>query len=205
MKSGRIGVLGGTFNPIHNLHLKLAEYAYEQLNLETVMLIPSGISYLKAGTDVLDAGIRYKMCLLASKELPYIEVSDIEIKRAGNSYTCDTLKELLGSAPDNEFFLIVGADTLFMLEKWKNPEYIFANSIIAVAARLDGDRYTDDKIREKIGEYGSRYGARTEIINIDISDLSSSMIRKKASEGEDIRPFVPESVAAYIAENGLYR
>ncbi len=205
MNPYRTGILGGTFNPIHNQHLLLAETAFEQLALDKVLLIPSGISYLKEGTNVLPASIRYEMCTLAAEGIDHIEVSDIEIRREGNSYTCDTIRELKEAFPDNVFYFIIGADTLFMMDKWRDPGYIFANCTIAVAARLDGDSYTDDKIKEKADEYKAAYDAEIRIINIDVSGLSSSMIRKKAAAGEDIRAFVPEAVAEYIEKNNLYR
>ncbi len=203
--SKRIGILGGTFNPIHNQHLLLAKTAYEQLSLEKILLIPSGISYLKAGTNVLPAEIRYEMCLLASKSVPYLDVSDIEIRRKGNSYTCDTLRELLSEDPERILYFIVGSDTLMMLEKWKDPEYIFRNCIITAAKRLDDNNYTDDKINACIRKYENIYNAEIETIDIAISDLSSSMIRDAASKGDDISPYVPKDVVDYIKDKGLYK
>lgn len=205
MKDHRTGILGGTFNPIHNQHLLLAECAYEQLSLEKILLIPSGISYLKKDMEVLPADIRYAMCIKATEDIDHIEVSDIEIKREGNSYTRDTLEELTSTYPDNEFYYIIGADTLFMLDKWKDPGFIFSHCILAVASRLDGMKYTDDRMEEKINEYKTHYGARIVTIRIPVSDLSSSMIREAVSKGEDISRCVPEKVAEYIKANGLYR
>ena len=205
MESQRTGILGGTFNPIHNQHLLLAKAAYEQLSLDKVLLIPSGISYLKEGTGVLPADVRYEMCRLAVKDIGYLEISDIEIKRQGNSYTCDTIRELKAGFPDIKLYFIIGADTLFMLDKWKNPEYIFKNSIIAVASRLDGDSFTDDKIRDRIRELEGSFNADIKKIDIEASGLSSSMIRQAAERGEDISCFVPKDVAEYIKMNGLYR
>ncbi len=205
MSLKRLGLLGGTFNPIHNQHLLLGKCALNQLSLDKLLLIPSGISYLKEGTNVLPADIRYAMCALAVKDMEHFEISDIEVRRKGNSYTCDTLRELSAIYKDTCFYYITGADTLFMMDKWKEPEYIFSHCIIAVAARLDESSYTDAKIKEKMMEYKSRYGARTELIDIPVSDLSSSMIRRAVAAGEDIRSFVPGAVADYIYRNGLYR
>ena len=205
MSSKDIGILGGTFNPIHNQHLLLAKKAYELFQPDKILLIPSGISYLKEGTNVLPADKRYEMCRLAVNDIPYIELSDIELKRKGNSYTCDTLKELSLQYPDAEFYYIIGADTLFMLENWRNPEYIFSNCILTVASRIDRNNYTDEELKQKITYYEKRYDARIRVLEINISDLSSSMIRQAAAKGEDIRSFVPEAVADYIIKNGLYR
>ena len=205
MSSKDIGILGGTFNPIHNQHLLLAKKAYEQLQPDKILLIPSGISYLKEGTNVLSSDKRYEMCRLAVNDIPYIELSDIELKRKGNSYTCDTLKELSLQYPDAEFYYIIGADTLFMLENWRNPEYIFSNCILTVASRIDRNNYTDEELKQKITYYEKRYDARIRVLEINISDLSSSMIRQAVAKGEDIRSLVPEDVADYIIKNGLYR
>ncbi len=205
MGGKHIGILGGTFNPIHNQHLYLAKCAYEQLALDRVILIPSGISYLKQGTNVLPSDIRYEMCMIAAKELPYVEVSDIEIKRSGNTYTRDTIQELLEADSEAVYCFIIGGDTLFMMDKWKDPEYIFKNCRIAVAARKDENDQTPEKIRQKISEYEEKYNASISILETEVSDLSSRMIRSLAAKGEDISSYVPAGVAGYIREKGLYR
>lgn len=203
MSEKNIGILGGTFNPIHNQHILLAKCAYEQLKLDKVLLMPSGVSYLKKDTGVLPAEIRYKMCSLVAEEIPYLEVSDIEVKRSGNTYTYETLRELYEKDSSGTYYFIAGADTLFMLDKWKEPAYIFEHCVIAVAARLD-DMCTEDAIKLKIKEYEGKYNAVIRLVDINVSDLSSSMIRQMVSEGKDIRPYVPESVAEYIEHNGIY-
>ncbi|MBQ9360212.1 MAG: nicotinate-nucleotide adenylyltransferase [Lachnospiraceae bacterium] len=204
MSEKSIGILGGTFNPIHNQHLLLAKQAYEQLKVDKVLLMPSGVSYLKKDTGVLPAETRYNMCALAAEAFPFLEVSDIEIKRSGNTYTYETLEELYINDPDCTYYFIIGSDTLFMLDKWKEPAYIFEHCVIAVAVRLD-DECTEDAIQHKIKEYEAGYNAAIKLIDIKISDLSSSMIRRMVSEGKDVRAYVPESVADYIMKNGLYR
>ncbi|MBQ9606024.1 MAG: nicotinate-nucleotide adenylyltransferase [Lachnospiraceae bacterium] len=205
MSSNSIGILGGTFNPIHNQHVRLAKSAYEQLALSKVMLMPSGVSYLKKDMDVLPADKRYEMCNLAAEEEPFLEVSDIEIRRTGNTYTCDTIRELLEADPHSTYYFIIGADTLFMLDKWREPGYIFGHCVIAVAARKGDADHSETGLIRKIREYEGRYNAAIRIIDISISDLSSSMIREMAGNGKDIRPYVPEKVAEYIIKNGLYR
>ena len=201
----KTGVLGGTFNPIHKQHLYLAECAFIQLKLDRILLIPSGVSYLKAGTDVLPSKIRYEMCALAVRDMPYITLSDIEIKRPGNSYTFETLTELKALYPEDEFHFIVGTDTFFALDTWKEPETIFKHSIITVALRKDGQNIDETMVREKTEEYRKRYNAVIETLTLKVSDLSSSMIRKIAAMEEDLSPYVPERVAEYIKKNGLYR
>ena len=205
MGRGSVGILGGTFNPIHDQHILLAKSAYEQLSLSRVILMPSGVSYLKRNQDVLPSDQRYEMCLLAAEDISFLEVSDMEIKRSGNSYTRDTIKQLLQDDPSSTYYFITGTDTFFMLDKWKDPEYIFSHCIIAVAQRADAANRTDTDLIRKIREYEGRYNAAIRTLDIRISDLSSSTVRDYIAEGRDIRSFVPDKVAKYIKENGLYR
>ncbi len=200
-----VGILGGTFNPIHDQHILLAKSAYEQLSLSRVILMPSGVSYLKRSQDVLPSDLRYEMCLLAAEDISFLEVSDLEIKRSGNSYTRDTIQQLLEADPSSTYYFITGSDTFFMLDQWKDPEYIFSHCIIAVAQRADAENHTYTDLIRKIREYEGRYNAAIRPLDIRISDLSSSTVREYIAEGRDIRSFVPDKVAKYIKENGLYR
>ena len=199
------GLLGGTFNPIHKQHLHLAECAFRQLKLDEILMIPSGVSYLKAGTDVLSSDIRYEMCALAVSDIPYITLSDIEIKRPGNSYTFETLTELKKMYPTDKFYLLVGTDTFFALDTWKEPEIIFKSCTLAVALRKDDQNINEKSLSEKAEEYRVRFDADIMTLTVEVSDVSSSMIRKKAGRGEDISSYVPEKVAEYIVKNNLYR
>ena len=201
----KTGLLGGTFNPIHKQHLHLAECAFRQLKLDEILMIPSGVSYLKAGTDVLSSDIRYEMCALAVSDIPYITLSDIEIKRPGNSYTFETLTELKKMYPTDKFYLLVGTDTFFALDTWKEPEIIFKSCTLAVALRKDDQNINEKSLSEKTEEYRKRFNAITETLTLKVSDMSSSVIREKAAKGVDLSPYVPERVAEYIKKNGLYR
>ena len=144
----RIGLFGGTFNPIHNGHLALAQNAYEQCNLDEVWFIPSGISYMKKGQDIPSGMVRYKMVQEAIQGTEHFQVSDIEISRAGNSYTYETLVKLHSLFPEDVFYFIIGDDTLFTMETWYKPEEIFRLSNIIVTSR-DVDQ---SEIRTKINE-----------------------------------------------------
>lgn len=200
----KTGILGGTFNPIHNQHLALAVKAHDKLMLDKVLIMPSGISYFKKNTGVLPAETRYRMCCLAADEFPYLEVSDIEIRRSGNTYTYETLEEIKRNEPSDELFFIIGSDTLFSLKSWKCPDKVFSQANIVVFQRPEGSVDVSDKILDTIEEYKETFDAHIILLDIDISDISSSMIREKAAKGEDISMFVPRSVAEYIKENGLY-
>ena len=113
----KIGIIGGTFDPIHNGHLYIARKAMEEFNLSKVLFIPTGVSYMK--TDVSGAVHRYEMVRLAIKNYPAFEISDLEVFRGGNTYTCETIAELKKEYPDVKFYFIIGVDTLFMMENGK--------------------------------------------------------------------------------------
>ncbi len=195
------GILGGTFNPIHNGHLKIAEEAYEAFGLESVFIIPSGISYFKADQKIPEGKIRYDMCLLACKDKQYLKVSDIEIKRPGNSYTYETLRALRENEPDTVFYYILGADSLSELKDFKNPDEIVDNCRIAVSVRGNED---NTGLEDLIKMYKERFHADISVFNTVNIDISSTEIRKCVKDGEDISGLVPKAVAKYIYENGLY-
>ena len=201
MADNSVGILGGTFNPVHRKHIELAEAACSQLCLSKVLIIPSGISYFKDGTGVLPGEVRYEMCKLAFGDDPRFVVSDMEIKRPGNSYTCDTLRELISSAPGNTYYYIVGEDTFFSLETWKSPEIIFKSCVIVVA---DRDRADRERITRQIRIYEGRYNAAVRTLDIVPDTTSSSEIREMIRRGEDTGDYLPPQVAEYIRKNKLY-
>ena len=203
MSRRSIGILGGTFNPIHTEHIRLAEEAAAAFDLKEVLLIPSGESYLKKGTGVLPKEIRYEMCLLATKGRDRLRVSDMEIKREGNSYTCDTIKALREQDPTATYYFIAGTDTLESIDSWRDPGYIFHNCVFLAAAR---DDVSMDDIKKRIIYYEGRYNAVIRIMRDRGVSLSSSFIRRAISEGdyEVARKFLDPSVYDYIREKGLY-
>ena len=198
----KTGIFGGSFDPIHRGHLKIAGEAYKTLKLDRVLVIPSGYSYFKADRDMPEGRVRYEMCLLACNDLPFLEVSDIEIKREGNSYTCDTLKALKEEFPGDEFYYICGLDSLAQIGDFRDPGYIFSSCIIAAALRDGFEEKAPDAI---IKDYEERFGARISFFGTEKIDISSSMVRERAREGSDISDLVPEAVEGYIIKNRLYR
>lgn len=198
----RIGILGGTFNPIHIGHLILAERAREEYSLDEVMIMPSGVSYLKADENVLDADTRMKMAVLAARGNPYFSVCDMEIRRAGNSYTSDTLKILRAENPEYEYYYIIGADTLYSMDSWKAPADIFSSCHILAAVRNNS---SIDELNKKIREYKEKYNASIDILSTTDIDISSRMIRGLVHDGHSIRYYVPDEVNNYIMEHGLYK
>lgn len=199
----KIGILGGTFNPIHNGHLLLAEQARCFYGLDQVLFIPSGCSYMKRQEDILPGKIRFQMVQLAISDNPYFSISDMELLREGNSYTCETISSLHSLYPEDELYYIVGADTLFQMEYWKNPEQIFSQCITAAAVRQGKE---DDALLLQAKSLSSRYRADIRFMPSSLHvEISSTLIRTRLQNGESIRYLVPESVRCFLEEKGYYR
>ncbi|MDE7247906.1 MAG: nicotinate-nucleotide adenylyltransferase [Lachnospiraceae bacterium] len=207
----RIGIMGGTFNPIHNGHLTIAQRAKEQFSLDKVLFMPSGVPYMKNLREVLPASVRCEMTFLAIRNIPYFELSDLEALAEENTYTCHTLQKLKSLHPDTDYYFILGADSLYAIEEWRHPELIFQYCTILAAARAE---QADDASKSlpaqrqlvKQTQYlREKYHAAIELLEISNVDISSTQIRTLLSEGKSIRGLVPEAVETYISENHLYR
>lgn len=194
----KTGIMGGTFNPIHNGHLTLADTAYRELELDKVLFIPSGNSYMKE--NVLEIRKRVDMVRLAIAKYPQFELSLVEAKRQGNSYTSETLECLTKENPNTSYFFIMGADSLFQIEKWHQPEKIFSLATIVCTVR---DDYDMDKIRQK-GQRLSRLGADIRYLDMPKIEISSTDIRAKVKKQLSISEEVPAEVADYIQRERLY-
>ncbi len=198
----KTGIFGGTFNPIHTGHLILAEQAYSKLVLDRVFFIPSGRSYFKDDIKMPEASVRLRMCELACSGNDHFKVLDIETKRPGRSYTCETLEELKSMYPGDEFYYICGMDSFAELSSFKDPEKIFSLSHIVVAARPDG-KETDGFETTKM-KYEKEFGAKAERLDTSGIDISSSMIREYLAEGRSVRYYLPDPVYSFITENNIY-
>lgn len=195
----KIAIFGGTFNPIHNGHIHLAKQFALQLGVDKVILIPTCVPPHKQAPDLASAQDRLAMCVLAAAE-DLFEVSDIEMKRSGPSYTADTLRELKLTYPDSEFYLITGEDMFLTLERWHKSQTIFDLAVLCAAPRSSDGL---EKLREYAGMM-QQHGAKTNIQNIEYLPISSTMVRDAVKRGENIAGLVPTLVADYIAENKLY-
>lgn len=222
----RIGILGGTFNPIHNGHLAIAERAREQFALEKVLFMPSGVPYMKDLGKVLPIQTRCEMTALAIRDIPGFELSRLEVEdaeRGKNTYTCDTLHKLRSADPEAVYYFILGADSLYAIEEWKNPAQIFENCTVLAAVRReeteDDPRHTSacgyggsgedekkrlDSLRGQAAYLREKYGAAIEILEFAGMDVSSTQLRERACRGMSLGGLVPELVEAYIRQNDLY-
>ena len=195
----KIGILGGTFNPIHLAHLYIAYEAKEQLNLDKIIFMPAGSPPHKKDKEITEASLRYIMVSKAIEGYNGFEISSYEIEKQGDSYTYETLKHFKDN--NNELFFITGADCLIDIEKWKCPDEIFRLAKLVVFTRAGYDKdillLQKNKIQEKYN---------TEIKFLDIIDLeiSSSMIRKRLKEGKRVDFFLSKEVLKFIEEKNIY-
>ena len=199
----RIGVYGGTFNPIHRGHLTAARAAADALGLEKVLLIPDNLPPHKA----LPAGSatgedRLEMCRLTAGEVPGMEVLDLELRRSGPSYTSDTLAELHAQYPDDELWLLVGSDMFLSLQEWHEPERILSLAGIAAFHRTRGDE--TERFAQQKANLEQIYGARVALLeNPDVVEISSTELRVQLAQGRG-RSFLTEAVCGYVLRRGLY-
>jgi nicotinate-nucleotide adenylyltransferase len=197
----RIGILGGTFNPPHLGHLVCAQEAYLQLHLDRVMLMPAWIPPHKPVEDEPGANHRLEMCRLAfERDEGRFQVSDLEVKRAGTSYTVDTLEELHSRAPDSELYLIVGADIAAGLLEWRDPERVLSLAALAVAERPGTEREAVERALSQL-----RGAERARFFDMPEIGVSSTMLRNRVREGQPIRYLTTDPVAGYVARHNLYR
>ena len=204
-KSGlRLGILGGTFDPIHYGHLIIAEQARDQFDLDKVLLIPSGHSYSKDNRKqkVLPPQTRLEMTRIAVDGYEPFEVSDIEVTRPGNTYSFETLEALAGQYPEAELFFIVGADTICSMDTWKEPARIFSACTVLAAMREDQvDPESFQTARKALEE---KYGAVIRTVSIPNIGISSTDIRERVGLKKSIHYLVPYTLERYIIENGIY-
>lgn len=198
----KIGIIGGTFNPIHLAHLLIAETAREEASLEKVIFVPSGCSYLKDPAEIANQKDRLNMVKLATASNPCFTVSTIEIERKGNSYTYETLSALQKQYADAQLYLIMGADNLFSMEEWKAPERIFDACHILVTVRDDKDTAA---IHSQIAHLQDTFGAKADLLPFQKIDLSSTVIREHCRLKKSVRYLVPDPVLDYIEGHHLYQ
>ena len=196
----RLGIYGGTFSPPHIGHTEAAEAFVKQMKLDKILIIPTYTPPHKHFSEEAGADCRLEMCRLAFSSIPEAEVSDLEIKRRGKSYTYLTLEELSGNG--DELFFLCGTDMILTFDLWRRYEYIFSLATICYARR-EHDRSNDKKIEEKIKQY-EEIGAKIVKIEHSVTEISSSQLRSDIKSGSEISYLHP-AVQNYIQEKGLYR
>lgn len=200
----RYGIIGGTFDPIHNAHLYIAYEAKKQLALDNIVFIPAGIQPLKVENKVTESAVRYNMVNLAIEPYEEFLISDYEIKKKGVSFTHETLDYFKKnySSEDSELFFITGADCLINIDKWKDVNKILSLCNFAVFSR--GGVNLED-IKKKKEEVEQKYNCNIIFLELRELEISSTDIRNRVKDGRRIDFFVPEKVNKFIIENGLYK
>ena len=202
-KKKKIGIMGGTFNPIHFGHLILAEAAYEQYHLDKVLIMPAKEPSHKTISDTITEEDRVEMVKRAIKGNDHFELSLLEINREGVTYTIDTLTELHEEDSEIEYYFIMGADSLFHFNSWKEPEKILKLTNILVANR---DLSTFSALNSQIDYLSDKYDeANISLLDTPNLEISSHALRKRVRQNLSIKYYVPESVEEYIKDHGLYQ
>lgn len=193
----RIGLFGGTFDPIHIGHLIIAETLKDAFPLDRILFIPAAVPPHKDATELTASRLRVEMVEAAISENPGFEMSDVEIQKGDVSYTIDTVRQLRAAFKDSrvELFLIVGGDSLVDLVNWKDPDRLLEEVPMLVAGRPGYD----------IDQAEARYRSRITVLDTPLVDVSSTEIRRRVREGKSIRYWVPGAVEFIIAREGLYR
>lgn len=201
-RSFRLGILGGTFDPVHVGHLACAEQAREAFGLDGVVFIPTARSVFKLDQEVSEAHHRYEMCRLATRSNPAFDVSGLEIERGGETYTIDTLRALRAHYPANvELFFIAGADAVASIAQWK--DYHDLDKLARfVGVTRPGFEFSDQL--HDVCALG-RYHVQVEYLEVTALAVSSSSIRNRVRQGHSVRYLVPDEVNEYLTAHALYR
>ncbi len=195
-----IGFFGGTFSPPHNGHVHAARVFLEAVDVTKLLIIPTATPPHKQRQDHVSDEDRIAMCQLAFSDLPRTEISELEIKRGGKSYTADTISEL--SKTGERVAMLIGTDMFLTLDTWFQPQFIFDNADLYCVKR-ENDIALSAAMQEKNREYLARFGHEVKILEADALPSSSTDIRTAIQDGREI-PSLPRSVAMYIAQRGLY-
>lgn len=200
-KKKKVGILGGTFNPIHVGHLLLAETAYDSFGLDYVLIMPNGNPPHKELSKEENSNHRMEMLQLSVKGNSHLVPSDFELKREGVIYTYKTLELLCQENPETVFYFILGADSLIHLEEWQYPERICKSAVLLVAVR---DELNQEKVKQQMEILKGKYQAEIYLMDMPAIEISSSDIRKRIREGRTVRYQVLDDVREYIQRNHLY-
>ncbi len=211
----RLGVMGGTFDPVHIGHLRTAEEALDLLGLNEILFVPAGIPPHKPGRKTLPFEHRWRMLHLATKNNPRFRLSDVESRMPGKSFTVNSLNRLHEEYPQSELFFLVGRDAFFEMHTWFKYREVFGLASIGVLNRPECTeeeigRYLQDKVSDSYQVCSGGMISHPDLPPVYILrntrlDVSSTRIRELASEGLSVRYLVPDEVSGYITDNQLYK
>lgn len=201
----RVGIYGGTFDPVHVGHLILAEQAREQGGLSEVWFVPAASPPQKQAEAVTPFDRRVEMLELALAGNPAFRIDPIERERPGPSYTVDTLRELRRRHQGHEFLFLIGGDSLVDLPKWYDPQGIVALAGLMVMERRGNELIDGDELRRRLGLPADAPLSLEVVANASLIDVSSTELRERIAAGRSVRYFLPAAVEAYVRAKGLYR
>lgn len=198
-----IGIFGGTFNPVHNGHVRLVQTVSQAIDFEKIIVMPDRIPPHKQADELVSGEDRLNMCAFAFEDMENVEISDWELRQSGKSYTIFTLEHLKMLYPNDKLWLIMGSDMLLCFDKWYRYEDIMKLASIVCISRCDGD--SDDVLEE----YAQRLSGKAEGFNIVIVkaqplEVSSSMLREELKKMSDTSCYFPKKIVQYIYEHNLY-
>lgn len=197
----KLGIMGGTFNPIHSGHIEIARIARRAANLDEVIFLPDGEPPHKAASTLAPAVSRYNMTVLAVYGQQGFSASDMEIRRSGTTYTVDTLSQLKADHPDDDIYYIVGTDTLYQIEHWSRPHLLGQMCSLVVVPRPGND---GDALRVQAEHVKETLNIHLILAEECGPEISSTAIRERAARGETLTALLPQPVADYIAQHALY-
>ncbi len=200
MTAGGICIFGGSFDPVHKGHKKLALFVAERLQLRKMLIIPAGLSPFKKSTGA-DEEQRLAMCRLAFPE-DIFEISDIEIRRGGKSYTVDTVAAVKELYPDEKIYLLIGSDQLLSFDRWYRYRDILSGVTLVSVSR---ESCTETETLSVFADEKLRPYGECMIFDFDAFEVSSTFLRKRLSVGDDVSEYVDKDVFAYIQKEGLYK
>ena len=199
MKDIKIALFGGTFDPVHNAHVMLAEQMYEKINPDRFIIMPDSVPYHKSHDNLTPDADRLAMCRIAFGEKYY--VSDMEIQRGGPTYTIDTIEKLYSENKDAVIYLICGSDMFLTLREWRRYEDLIRQAVVCVAPRRGSDITEIGKYAEEVEKDGGCVIISDKIL----PKISSTEVRNLIKAGVDASDYMPRGVYEYIMGNGLYK
>lgn len=200
----KIGIMGGTFDPIHIGHIQLGKTAYQQMGLDRVLFMPNHVPWMKRDRMITKDEIRAKMVALAIEDDAHFEMSTIEMDAGGNSYTYETIQSLKLMYPDDQLYFIMGADSLFTFHQWYHPEVILQHANLLVASR---DHSIKTQLLQTARDLIVQYGGQIEFLDMDEISISSTHLREAIAnwDMEMLEQYLDPKVIAYIDQHQLYR
>lgn len=197
----KTGILGGTYNPVHNGHIDLATQAIKRADLDEVWLVPSNVPPHRNDTSV-SALHRFNMCKLATENYSQISISDVEFKKDDISYAYITVRDLNNIYSNREFYYIIGVDAALLLDTWKHPDEFIKNTNLLIFSRPG---YAVDRVRSYVeSSFLVDYKDKISIVSAKTRDISSTQIRERLSNGLAVNDLISDAVIKYIKKNNLY-